>query len=388
MLPRSLAVIAVALLSAGWSGDHDPDRCRPQEDEHAWKQARALGKGVNFGNELDADPEEGAWTNGLKIEEWNFDLARSAGFDTVRIPVRFSSHALQEPPFTLDEAFMKRVDQVVDWGLSRGLRIVLDMHHYLELGYDPPGQGERFLALWDQIARRYRDRDHERLYFELLNEPSWAFNDDRGYAWNDLVFRAVERIRKVDRRHTIIVDTREGGIPAALDSLQLPVAERNLIVSFHYYTPSLFCFQGKDWAGSDFLTTGVVWPGPPPSPVEPSPDVTSWWALDWFWNYNNVTDPELNPAGPGVIRREIARAAEWSRRYGRPLWMGEFTAQDGADLESRARWARFVRQELESHGIGWAHWTLCSDLGSRLYDPDTHQWAEPLTDALGLHVRN
>ncbi len=68
-----------------------------------YAQARALGKGVNFGNLLDAAPQEGAWTGGMVILEPHFDLAAKAkaGLDSVRIPIRFSDHALANPPYTM-----------------------------------------------------------------------------------------------------------------------------------------------------------------------------------------------------------------------------------------------------------------------------------------------
>lgn len=68
--------------------------------------------------------------------------------------------------------------------------------------------------------------------------------------------------------------------------------------------------------------------------------------------------------------------------------MSEFTAQDGADLASRARWMAAVRTQLEASGIPWSAWTLLSDPGSRLYDTFAGLWTMELTAALGLDVHN
>src|SRR5688572_4711600 len=95
--------------------------------------ARALGRGVNMGNALDA-PNEGEW--GVTIKEEYFDLIREAGFDSVRIPVRWSTHALSEAPYTIDPDFFTRVDQVLGWALERGLLVVLNVHHYEEMAVD------------------------------------------------------------------------------------------------------------------------------------------------------------------------------------------------------------------------------------------------------------
>src|SRR6185312_17387907 len=69
-----------------------------------------LRKGINAGNALDA-PTEGAW--GPKLDEAYFDHIAAAGFDHVRLPVRFSAHAAAAAPFTIDPTFFARVDWAV-----------------------------------------------------------------------------------------------------------------------------------------------------------------------------------------------------------------------------------------------------------------------------------
>src|SRR5271168_4857847 len=76
-----------------------------------------LRKGINAGNALDA-PTEGAW--GPRLEEAYFDYVASAGFDHVRLPVRFSAHADAAAPFTIDPTFLARVDWAVGEVQKRG----------------------------------------------------------------------------------------------------------------------------------------------------------------------------------------------------------------------------------------------------------------------------
>jgi hypothetical protein len=62
----------------------------------AFEQNVHLGRGVNLGNALEA-PKEGEW--GVTLREEYFHLIAEAGFDSVRIPIRWSAHAaLTEPP--------------------------------------------------------------------------------------------------------------------------------------------------------------------------------------------------------------------------------------------------------------------------------------------------
>src|SRR5512138_522995 len=155
-----LLLLAASGLSACAAGATASAPAAPDSQMHMdpYLQARALGRGVNLGNLLDASPDEGAWTGGQKIQPADFDLARAAGFDSVRLPVRFSAHAAATAPYAIDPAFLARVDEVVRWAMSRELRVVLVVHHYEELHKDPGAHRERFLAIWRQLAAHFKDQ--------------------------------------------------------------------------------------------------------------------------------------------------------------------------------------------------------------------------------------
>ena len=347
-------------------------------------QAQRLGRGANFGDELEADPSEGAWTNGLVLDESQFELATTARFDSVRLPVAFASHAQSVAPYTIDAAFMKRVDQVVGWGLAKGLRMVVDLHNYSAIQTDPRGQHDKFVAVWKQIATHFKGSPDE-VYYELLNEPSQALTAS---VWSAMVADALAAIRAIDPRHTVIVGATDWSNPDGLNGLEVPASETNAIVTFHYYSPTLFCFQGKSsFMGVNWSTTGITWPGPPATPVTAASGVDGW-VSSWIDSYNTIQDPDQNPASEHAVESDIAQAAAWGVANARPLWMGEFTAQNGADLASRGRWMSAVRRHLEANSIPWSVWTMATDPGSKMYDVSSGQWNLPLTQALGLDVHN
>jgi hypothetical protein len=88
----------------------------------------------------------------------------------VRVPVRFSGHAGDSPPYAIDAEFMARVRHVVDTSLAAGLNVILNMHHYDEVFTAPEQHRDRFASLWRQIATEFRDAPAG-LWFELINEP-------------------------------------------------------------------------------------------------------------------------------------------------------------------------------------------------------------------------
>ncbi len=125
-------------------------------------------KGINLGNRLEA-PNEGDWGGVVQAEDFPFIARR--GFDHVRIPIRFSGHALTASPYTIDATFFSRVDTVLNQAAAANLAVVVDMHAYDELAADVTANRDRFVALWTQIAARYQSRP-DTVAFELLNEPN------------------------------------------------------------------------------------------------------------------------------------------------------------------------------------------------------------------------
>ena len=251
-------------------------------------------KGINLGNRLEA-PNEGDWGGAIQAEDFPFIAAR--GFDHVRIPIRFSGHALAASPYTIDAAFFGRVDMVLDQAAAAHLAVVMDMHAYDDLASNVAAERDRFVALWTQIAARYQSRP-DTVAFELLNEP----NTQLDTTWNDVMLPAIQAIRATNPRRLLIVDSVFWADPTKLSMLTLP-DDANIMASIHLYEPKLFTFQGQDWIGAAFLTTGVIFPGPPPTPIEPvqaAKDAA--WANQWFIDYN--TKPAAtNPSGPPRSQR-------------------------------------------------------------------------------------
>jgi endoglucanase len=301
-------------------------------------------QGINLGNALDG-PEEGAW--GVKLEESYFAKIAEAGFDTIRLPVRWSAHTQTETPYKIDETFAQRVDWAIEQALSRKLKIIVNIHHYDELLTQPVTEKPRFLAMWKQIATRYQNRSAD-LVFEVYNEPHPPITADQ---WNELNAAGLQVIRQTNPQRLVMVGPVAWNGISALPLLELPEADRNLIVTYHYYDPYLFTHQSADFASPDARATkNRPWTG--------------------------------TPEEQAAVRRSFDAALAWSVKHQRPLFMGEFGAYHKADLESRIRWTRFVAEEARRRKIGYAYWEFCSGFG--VYDAKTEQWQEKLKDALLL----
>ncbi len=301
----------------------------------------ALHRGMNLANMLEA-PNEGDW--GLTVQPEYLSLIKHAGFDFVRIPIRWSGHAGATAPYTIDPAFLKRVDQVVGWALDNNLAVILDFHNYGEIMSNPPANRDRFLGIWKQIAEHYRNYPPQ-VMFELLNEPNDWLN---AATWNDYARDALQVIRVTNPKRVVIIDSPESSYYAWINTLEVP-HDLHVMVTFHYYNPFRFTHQGADWVGVD---------------------TSSWLGTQWLG-----TDAEK-----AAIERDFDVVSAWAQRQHVRILLGEFGAYSKADMPSRIRWTSFVAQTAERHGFPWAYWEFAAGFG--VYDPVAKTWRLDLLQAL------
>ena len=86
----------------------------------------AMQPGWNLGNTLDALAEEDGWGNPITTQEMIQFIADS-GFKSIRIPVTWN-HRLSGPDYTIDPAFIERVQTVVQWALDADLYVMINLH--------------------------------------------------------------------------------------------------------------------------------------------------------------------------------------------------------------------------------------------------------------------
>ncbi len=154
----------------------------PFRDLDAAAITREMGLGWNLGNTFDGHtaftPDEVLWqpvytTPGL------ITAVHDAGFSTIRIPVTWGTMIDDANGFAINEAWLSRVQDVVDYAIRHDMYVIINIHHdgaeqtgWLRVaaeGEDFEAVKTKFAAVWRQIALRFRDYD-EHLIFECMNE--------------------------------------------------------------------------------------------------------------------------------------------------------------------------------------------------------------------------
>jgi endoglucanase len=320
----------------------------PGASPQAWELARSLNAGINFGNMLEP-PREGDW--GLTVTQEFIDLIGPGGFtQAVRLPVRWSNHASADAAAVIDEKFFQRVDGVLNALLAKGATVVLDMHHYRQFDGDALDPGEapvpdavvdvRLLSMWKQIAQRYA-KHSPRLIFEIYNEPHGR-SEPR---WNDMLSRALRVIRQFNPERAVVIGPTHWNSATRLNDLVLP-PDRNLIITIHHYEPFDFTHQGAEW-----IT--------PPKPT----------GVDC-----------CNAAQTQQIHGMLDLAADYSRKTGYPVFVGEFGAYSKASTAARVRYLQTLRSAMQARQIPWMYWELAAGFG--LYDPAAKAFRTDLKAAL------
>ncbi len=353
---------------------------RAADVQTAFARAQHLRHGINASIWFAQHPEDysASYTDHETTPEDFATMAR-LGFDHVRISI--DAVPLTES-FSRRESnsdFLARLDKAVDGILGHGMAVIVDVHpedSYKQAMRNNNEAVDRFVTMWQKLAGHYADRDPDRVFFEILNEPEQ--NDP--YRWAGVQARVAAAIRAVASRQTIIATgANYSGLADLLAMHTLP--DGNVIYNFHFYDPIQFTHQGAGWGSPWWINTHDI---PYPATEDTMedrlklvPELADRFQLENYW---------LDHWDAHHIRLLIDEAAAWGKANNVPLTCNEFGAfREHSDPVSRTNWIRDMRTALEADGIGWAMWDYHNGFGVAVKDAMGNSIVDPQTvDALGL----
>jgi endoglucanase len=180
------------------------------------------------------------------IDEADIALIAELGFDHVRLPI--NSRVVLDDDGELIESGFALIDRLIAWCGAHQLWVLLDLHGApggqtgTNIDDSPHGDPELFLrpqlyrprtvALWEAIARRYRDEPIV-LGYDLLNEPlPHQWQHTFAAELRDLYQELTAAIRAIDTNHLIMY---EGSHWATNWSIFTEVWDANSVLQFHRY---------------------------------------------------------------------------------------------------------------------------------------------------------
>jgi hypothetical protein len=202
-------------------------------------------------------------------------------------------------------------DSLLAWCRDNQMYLILDLHaapggqgHDLNISdgdpakpslWDSPGNRQKTIALWKELAGRYKNESWIGGY-DILNEPNWGFTDSTdknglresvNAPLKELMVEITKAIRSVDQNHLIIIEGNGWG--NNYNGL-LPPWDNNMALSFHKY-----------------------------------------------WNFNTT--------------EAIQAFLNYREKYNVPVWLGE-------SGENSNVWFTQAISLMETNNIGWCWWPL------------------------------
>ncbi|MCI9078631.1 MAG: cellulase family glycosylhydrolase [Lachnospiraceae bacterium] len=220
-----------------------------------------MGAGWNLGNTMDGHtgftPNELQWQND-KTTKTLIKSIHDLGFNTVRIPVTWGTKIDDNNNYQIDEAWISRVQDIVDYCISQDMYAIINIHHdgaeqtgWLRIATDDQETLEKkFAGVWKNIANRFRDYD-EHLIFESMNEVQGinmtpAKENSVIMKLNQIFTNTVRATGSNNSERWLMMPGKFNYIDSVCNeknkfALPEDTVPDRLIVSVHYYTPGNFC---------------------------------------------------------------------------------------------------------------------------------------------------
>lgn len=310
---------AVNNITAGWNLGNALDSCGE------WIGLYSAGKPENY---------ETAWGNPVTTKKL-ITTVKNAGFNAIRVPVTWAEHIDEKGE--INEEWLDRVQEVVDYVISQDLYCILNVHHdagadgWLEASEECYKKNSaKFAGLWTNIAERFADYG-EKLMFEGFNEildsdNSWTESrkSDAYSAVNSFNQLFVDTVRKTggnNKTRNLMVQVYSAATSVkTLNNFTLPTdtVKNHLIIQVHNYDP-----QG-------FTATDATW--------------------------TTMTDKWGTDAEKKYFDNLFERLANFSEKTGAPVVVGEFGANYKGNESARELYAEYFVTAAAKNGIKCFWW--------------------------------
>lgn len=219
-----------------------------------------MGMGWNLGNTMDGHtgftPNEIQWQNVRTTREL-IKAVHDAGFNTVRVPVTWGTMIDDGNNYAIDEKWMSRVQDIVDYAVEQDMYVIINIHHdgaeqsgWLRIATDDKeALRDKFGGVWKNISERFKDYD-EHLIFEAMNEvrgTGMSLAEENGVIMelNQIFVDTVRASGSNNAKRWLCVCGKYNVIDSLVNpngKFELPKDEADkIMLSAHCYTPWSFC---------------------------------------------------------------------------------------------------------------------------------------------------
>jgi endoglucanase len=281
-----------------------------------------------------------------------------------------------------EDAF-KLMHDVITWSNEAGLRVIVDLHilrsHHFNHGEKPlwteRAAQETFFELWTELSGELNDYSNGQVAYELMNEAVAPEHDD----WNKLINRGIAEIRKNEPNRVIVVGANMWQIAPNLQYLKLPKEDKNIILSFHTYSPMLFTHYTANWTPLENYVGDVNYPGPIISEEEYNANVDST-DEGTFQFYQEARENW----GPDRILEGFKMGIDFADSLNLQLFCGEFGCMPTVPRKARLQYYSDLITVLEQNEVAWCNWEYKGDFGIYFWDSENIKSGEADTEFIDI----
>ena len=336
--------------------------CTEQPSEAGKVNDFRIKRGTNLSHWLSQSEERGE-ARQQHIQEDDVERLEQLGFDFVRIPID-EVQFWDEEGNKLPEAW-DLLTMALDMSVKHHLRAIVDLHiirsHYFnavnEEGKDAntlftsEESQQQLINMWYQLSDVLKGYSNDSVAYEFMNEP---VADDHEQ-WNQLVAKVHKALREREPQRTLVIGSNLWQSSETIKYLKVPEGDKNIILSFHYYNPSILTHYGAWWTPIGKYTGKVNYPGILVSKedYEAAPDSLK---------------PQLEPYTKEEwnidrIRSDFKDAIAAAKKYDLQLFCGEWGVYEPVDRDLAYKWTKDMLAVFDEFDIAWTTWCYDADFG-------------------------
>ncbi|MBR2089532.1 MAG: cellulase family glycosylhydrolase [Fibrobacter sp.] len=311
-----------------------------------------ISQGINLNEWFERVPLDSVRLDTLVTYE-KLDLLKKLGFDHVRIPI--NEESLFDEEINYRTNILNILLDRINYCKTIGLKVVLDLHvtrnHRFgrenNLLFQSKLEITSFLKVWEKLQDVFSQYSDDFLAYECLNEP--AAPEKKHFLWNDVLKEWVQFIRKKEPNRILFIGSNRGNQIWTFKYLDIPPDDPNLILSFHFYKPSLFTHYKASWGKHAFYKGEVHYPGQTMAAEDFGllPD-----SLKKRYKYTQIYYDKK------YISNEIVKVVKIAKKNNLPLNLGEFGCLRNVSDSSRYQWFRDVVNVMRENNISYTLWGM------------------------------
>ncbi len=342
-----------------------------------------IKRGVNLSHWLSQD--FGWAPKYTYINENDIRFIDSIGYDHVRIPID-EQEMWDENGKPIQDAFDHLIN-CLNWCDKYDLRAIVDLHiiraHHFNaikeggsnfLWEDSVAQ-DNFVNLWIELSEVLHKYPNNMVAYELLNEAVAPEHDD----WNKLVNRAIVAVREKEPERVLVIGPNMWQKANNLQYLKLPEKDKNIILSFHTYTPMAFTHYLAKWTPAQHYTGPVHYPGQ---------IITNEDYRKYVDTSNIALVDEISDAKEYFNKQRLIEVfkpgIDFAKSKNLQLYCGEFGCLPTVERKDRLQYYSDIISAFEENNIAWCNWEFKGDFG--IYHFDMEKKSSSLPDSELINI--